>query len=199
MPMRLSLRLVVAGLASLLVALVLVVGFAGRPTPSPTASAAAGAQAWAMIDHLFHVDGRAPGTSSGGPAASAPPPPTQPAPAPAAAVAQLPPAAAPAEDGGRFAAIDRHASAPRPLPAAAATPAPVVVAPPVAAPPAPVPGPATTGSVSSAEDERKPPRACTVVIGARTRPLRMWGDRTKLRAPWQTHSRLGGTSAYDAG
>src|SRR5207245_2401512 len=60
MPMRPSPRLVVAGLASLLVALVLVVGFAGRPTPSPTASAAAGAQAWAMIDHLFHVDGRPP-------------------------------------------------------------------------------------------------------------------------------------------
>ena len=150
MPVRLSLRLVLAGLASLVVALVVIVAFAGRPAPGPGASAAAGAQAWAMIDHLFHVDGRVPGTSAGGPAAASPTTPAAPAPGPV--VAKLPAAAAPAnEDADRVAAIDRHATAPRTLPTAA--PAPVVVAPPVVAPPAaPAPAPAPLGPVSSLLD-----------------------------------------------
>ena len=156
MPMRLSLRLVLAGFASLVAALVVIVAFAGRPAPSTTASAAAGAQAWAMIDRLFHVDGRVPGTSAGGPAPASPARPA--APAPGAVVAELPPAAAPSSEGGdRFGAIDRRATAPRTLPTPAATPAPVVVAPPVVAPPAapapaPAPTPAPLGPVSSLLD-----------------------------------------------
>jgi hypothetical protein len=153
MPSRPSLRLVAAGLASMLVALVVITVLAARPASSPTASAA-GAEAWSVVERLFHVDGRVPGVSSNWPAPATPTAP--PAPASDAAVAQLP-TAAPAHDGGRVAAIDRHAVAPRPAPPAPPPPAPVVLAPPVAAAPAPttpapLPAPAPLGPVSSLLD-----------------------------------------------
>jgi hypothetical protein len=152
-PTRLSLRLVVAGVASLLAALVLITVISTRSAPAPRATAAAGEQAWAVIEHLFHVEGPIPGTSvrSPGPPSPAAPP----AAAPGPVVAQLPPAPA-SPDGGRFAAIDRHATAPRIPPTAAPTPAPVIVPPPLAsgpAPtPAPLPAPAPLGPVSALLD-----------------------------------------------
>jgi hypothetical protein len=129
---------VVAGLATLVAALLLTVLLAGRATPSPNTSAIAGAEAWAMIEHLFHADAGTPGTSGGVlPDVPATPPSIA---AGDSAVAQLPRAAAVAPAGDRFAAIDRHAQAPRPATTAAPRPAPVV-APPVASAPAPAPAP----------------------------------------------------------
>jgi hypothetical protein len=130
---------VVAGLATLVAALLLTILLAGRATPSPNTSAIAGAEAWAMIEHLFHVDAGTPGTSGGVlPDVPATPPSIAAGDFP---VAQLPRAAVVAPAGDRFAAIDRRAQAPKPVTTGAPPPAPVVVAPPVASAPAPAPAP----------------------------------------------------------
>jgi hypothetical protein len=154
-PLRLTLRLVIAGLGSLMVALLAVILLAGHTTPSPNASAIAGAEAWAMVEHLFHLDAGAPGTSFEGTLPVAPSTPPS-IPAGGSTVAQLPRAVALAPAGDRFAAIDRHAHAPAPAGTAATPPAPVVVAPPVASAPAPapvpVPAPAPVAPASSLLD-----------------------------------------------
>jgi hypothetical protein len=141
-PLRLTVRLVIAGIATLVTALLLVTLLGGRPTPNPRTSAIAGAEAWAMVEHLFHVDANTPGMLSSGTTSPVPTTPPSIA-AGGSSVAQLPPAAALTPAGGRFAAIDRHAQAPKPAPAPAAAPppAPVVVAPPVVSAPAPNPAP----------------------------------------------------------
>jgi hypothetical protein len=137
--LRLSLRLVVVGLVSLLAALLVITTLVpARPAPTPLASAAAGAQVWAMIEHLFHHDPPTAGAPPSGsvPVALSAPPASDPG---GPVVAQLPPAAVVTPGG--VAAIDRRAQAPRQAPTAAPPPAPVVAAPRVDLPAAPLPAP----------------------------------------------------------
>ncbi len=138
MPLRLAERLVAAGLACLVAALAVVTVIAMRPAAGdPAATARAGEQAWAMIEHLFHVGFPAPGLPVYGGVHIIPPAPDKAPPSSngGSAVAQAP--AAP----GRAVPIERHA-APKPAAPAAPAPAPVAVAPPVVAAPAPPPAPA---------------------------------------------------------
>jgi hypothetical protein len=137
-PLRPSLRLVVAGLVSLVAALVVITLVSVRPAPSPRAPAT-GTPVWAMIEHLFDHDVPIAGASASGstPAALPAPPASEPG---GPVVAQLPPAAV--VTPGRVAPIDRRIQAPRQHPTAAPAPAPVVLAPPVDLPATPLPAPA---------------------------------------------------------
>jgi hypothetical protein len=137
-PLRLSLRLVVAGLASLAAALVVITLVPARPAPSPRTPATA-TQVWGMIEHLFDHDVPAAGTPASGstPAALPAPPASDPG---GSGVAQLPPAAE--VTPGRVPVVDRRVHAPRQAPTAPPAPAPVVLAPRVDLPATPPPAPA---------------------------------------------------------
>lgn len=136
MPLRMPLRLVIAGLVSLAAALMVIAVIPTHSASNPDADASAGSSAWAVVEQLFPP--ATPSEPSGGVSVTTPDAPA-PASVPAPVQAKLPPAAA-ITSGGRFAAIDRHATAPVPAAPAAPVPAPVAVAPPASAPvPAPVP------------------------------------------------------------
>jgi hypothetical protein len=145
-PLRSSQRLVVAGLATLVAALLVITLVTARSAPSPDARAVAGAQTWAMIERLLHRDAPSTGAIPGGSTPAAPPAPASTNPGDPV-VAQPPPAAV--VTPGRIAAIDRRPLVPRQAPTAP-PPSPGVVVPPrTAASAAPLPAPAPVAPAPS--------------------------------------------------